>query len=184
MRRIMMAAVASLMALAGLGFPTGAGEKGKVSTPFNGKDLTGWKLRGDNAKQSKWKVDIAEVDPSNPTQLQLAPIASDNKGLQMVNTAGGGLYGAAAPRVNAARKPGEWQKFVIEFQAPRFEGGKKTSNARFLKVTLNDQVIHENVEMKGPTPSGVTGKEAPTGPLMFQGDHGPVAYRNIRIITK
>ncbi|MFP6881521.1 MAG: hypothetical protein VCA34_11250 [Roseibacillus sp.] len=29
--------------------------------------------------------------------------------------------------------------------------------------------------------SGVTGREAATGPIMFQGDHGPVAYRNINI---
>ena len=96
----------------------------------------------------------------------------------------GGLYGASAPKVNAAKAPGEWQKFVIEFQAPRFEGEKKTANAKFLKVTLNGQVIHENVEMKGPTPSGVSGKEAATGPLMFQGDHGPVAYRNIKITPR
>ena len=93
----------------------------------------------------------------------------------------GGLYGAQAPRSNASRAPGEWQRMVIEFQAPRFQNGQKTTNAKFLKVTLNGQVIHENVEMKGPTPSGVTGKEAPTGPLMFQGDHGPVAYRNLRV---
>jgi len=93
----------------------------------------------------------------------------------------GGLYGASAPKVNACGKPGEWQKFVIEFQAPRFEGTKKTANARFVKVTLNGQDIHENVEMKGPTPSGVTGKEAAEGPIMFQGDHGPVAYRNLKI---
>jgi hypothetical protein len=93
----------------------------------------------------------------------------------------GGLYGASAPRVNASKAPGEWQKFVIEYQAPRFEGTRKVGNMKFLKVVLNDQLIHENVEMKGPTPSGVTGKEAPTGPLMFQGDHGPVAFRNIRI---
>lgn len=96
----------------------------------------------------------------------------------------GGLYGAQAPRTNASRAPGEWQRMVIEFQAPRFQNGQKTQNAKFLKVTLNDQVIHENVEMKGPTPSGVTGKEAPTGPLMFQGDHGPVAYRNIKVIPR
>src|SRR5262249_40585859 len=74
----------------------------------------------------------------------------------------GGLYGAAAPKLNASRKPGEWQRFVIEFQAPRFTDGKKTANAKFLKITLNGEVIHENVEMKGPTPSGVTGKEGPT----------------------
>ena len=96
----------------------------------------------------------------------------------------GALYSAAAPKVNASKKPGEWQKFVIEFQAPKFEGTKKVSNAKFIKVTLNDVVLHENVEMKGPTPSGVTGKEAAEGPIMFQGDHGPVAYRNIKITPK
>lgn len=93
----------------------------------------------------------------------------------------GGLYNAAAPRVNAAKPPGQWQKFVIEFQAPKFKNGKKVSNAVFKKVTLNGKVIHENVELKGPTPGGVTGKEAPTGPLMFQGNHGAVAYRNIKV---
>jgi hypothetical protein len=96
----------------------------------------------------------------------------------------GGLYGAAAPRVNAARQPGEWQKFVIDFQAPRFEDKKKLSNAKFLRVVLNDQVIHENVEMKGPTPGGLTHKEATVGPLMFQGNHGAVAIRNIKITLK
>jgi hypothetical protein len=95
----------------------------------------------------------------------------------------GGLYGAAAPKTNAAKAPGQWQKFVIEFQAPRFEGDEKVANAVFKKITLNDVVIHENVEMSGPTPSGVTGKEAPTGPLMFQGDHGPVSLRNLVIRT-
>ena len=96
----------------------------------------------------------------------------------------GGLYGAAAPRVNAARKPGEWQTLAIEFEAPKFDGEKKVANARFVKVTLNGQVIHENVEMKGPTPGGLTGKEAPTGPLLFQGDHGPVAFRNIKVTPR
>lgn len=93
----------------------------------------------------------------------------------------GGLYGAAAPRKNAAKAPGEWQTLEIVFQAPKFEGDKKVANAKFVKVTLNGEVIHENVEMKGPTPSGISGKEAATGPLMFQGDHGPVAFRNIKI---
>ena len=93
----------------------------------------------------------------------------------------GALYSAAAPKVNAAKKPGEWQKFEIDFRAPRFEDGKKVSNARFVKVVLNGTVLHENVEMKGPTPGGLTGKEAPTGPLMLQGDHGAVAYRNLKV---
>ncbi len=97
----------------------------------------------------------------------------------------GALYGAAPPRVNATKKPGEWNKFVIDYRAPRFnEQGEKIANAKFVKITLNGQTLHENVEMKGPTPTGVSGKEAPKGPLMFQGDHGPVAYRNLRIIPR
>jgi len=92
----------------------------------------------------------------------------------------GGIYGAAAPRVNACKKPGEWQKYVIEFQAPRFDAsGQKTENAKFLKVELNGQVLHENVVMSGPTGGALTSREAATGPIMFQGNHGPVAYRNI-----
>jgi hypothetical protein len=98
----------------------------------------------------------------------------------------GALYSAAAPKKNVAKKPGEWQKFVIDFQAPKFDAltGKKTANAKFVKVTLNGEVLHENVEMKQQTPGGLTGKEAETGPLMFQGDHGPVAFRNIKITSK
>jgi hypothetical protein len=93
----------------------------------------------------------------------------------------GALYSAAAPKVNAAKKPGEWQKFEIDFRAPKFDGGKKVANATFVKVVLNGTVLHENVEMKGATPGGLTGKEAATGPLMFQGDHGAVAFKNVRV---
>ena len=95
----------------------------------------------------------------------------------------GGIYGKTSPAVNAAKEPGQWQKFVIEFKAPRFADGKKVANARFRKITLNGKVIHEDVEMRKQTPGGVTGREAPEGPLMFQGNHGIVAYRNIKIIV-
>lgn len=94
----------------------------------------------------------------------------------------GAVYSAAVPKVNASRKPGEWQKFVIDFAAPQFDSaGSKTANARFLKVELNGKILHEDLEMKGPTPGGVAGREMVKGPLMFQGNHGAVAFRNIRI---
>ena len=96
----------------------------------------------------------------------------------------GGIYSTAAPKTNAAKKPGEWQSFVIDFRAPRFKDGKKTANARFVKVTLNGTVIHENVEVKGPTPACLTGKEHAEGPLLLQGDHGPVAFRKIRLTPR
>ncbi|GAB3921247.1 hypothetical protein GCM10028804_16760 [Larkinella terrae] len=86
-----------------------------------------------------------------------------------------------APAQNASKAPGEWQHFKIVFRAPRFDkNGEKTENARFVKVLLNGVVIHENVEVTGPTRSAAFEDERPLGPLMFQGDHGPVAIRHIR----
>jgi 3-keto-disaccharide hydrolase len=86
------------------------------------------------------------------------------------------------PRVNAARAPGEWQTLDIVFKAPRFDAkGKKVTNARFIKVVLNGQVIHDNAEVKYPTGAAWVTKEFPQGPLLLQSDHGPVAFRNVRV---
>ncbi len=86
------------------------------------------------------------------------------------------------PKVNASRPPGEWQTFDVVFRGPRFDAsGKKTANARFVRVVHNGKVVHENVEVTGPTRAAGFSDEKPTGPLMLQGDHGPVAYRNIRL---
>jgi len=94
-------------------------------------------------------------------------------------------YEGRAPRVNASRAPGEWQTFDVIFRAPRFDAaGKKTANAVFVRVVHNGKVIHENQEVTGPTRAASYRDEKPAGPLMFQGDHGPVAYRNIRIIRR
>jgi hypothetical protein len=87
-----------------------------------------------------------------------------------------------SPRVNASKPPGEWQTFDVVFRAPRFDAsGKKIANARILRVTHNGKVVHENVELNGPTRGGLTDDDKPMGPLRLQGDHGPVAYRNLRI---
>jgi hypothetical protein len=84
------------------------------------------------------------------------------------------------PRVNASKAPGEWQSFDIVFRAPRFDdSGKKIENARFVKVVHNGTVIHENVEVTGPTNAAAFSDEKTKGPLMLQGDHGPVAFRNL-----
>jgi 3-keto-disaccharide hydrolase len=92
----------------------------------------------------------------------------------------GAIYGGYAPPVNASKAPGQWQQFVIEWRAPKFDkNGKKTKDAEFVKVQLNGKTLHKDLVMAKPTPGGITGKEAATGPLMFQGNHGPVAYRNI-----
>jgi hypothetical protein len=93
-------------------------------------------------------------------------------------------YEGQAPKVNASKAPGEWQTFDVIFRAPRFDtSGRKTENARFVKVVHNGQVVHENVEVTGPTRAATYENvpEKPLGPLMLQGDHGPVAYRNITL---
>jgi len=93
-------------------------------------------------------------------------------------------YDGHAPRQNASRAPGLWQHMKISFQAPRFDGnGQKISNAKVLYVWLNGVLIQDNVELAGPTRGAFDNKEAATGPLRLQGDHGPVAFRNIRITS-
>lgn len=91
-------------------------------------------------------------------------------------------YQGYAPRQKAGRAPGLWQRLEISFKAPRFdEKGNKTENAKILKVKLNGVLIHEDVELFGPTRGAVSQKEVARGPLRFQGDHGAVAFRNIKV---
>jgi len=94
----------------------------------------------------------------------------------------GAIYDETAPKVNAARKPGEWQTLFIDFRAPRFDpGGKKIENARFIRVLYNGLSVQNNVEVEGGTRAHMEIPEAARNPIMLQGDHGPVAYRHIYI---
>jgi hypothetical protein len=88
-----------------------------------------------------------------------------------------------APRVNASKAPGEWQSYDITFRAPRFKDGEKVENARFVLVVHNGVIVHENIDLPGPTRAfNAKQEETEKAPLMLQGDHGPVAYRNIRVV--
>ncbi|MDH5609807.1 MAG: DUF1080 domain-containing protein, partial [Cyclobacteriaceae bacterium] len=85
------------------------------------------------------------------------------------------------PATNAAKAPGLWQELKIMFHAPVFDDkGNKISNARFEYVDLNGIRLHANLEVPLPTGGPISKGEAATGPIMIQGDHGPVAIRNIR----
>jgi hypothetical protein len=89
--------------------------------------------------------------------------------------------GGHPPRTNVAKAPGLWQHLHVDFRAPRFnQEGEKIENARFETVSLNGVVIHRNVEVSGPTRAAAFDDESATGPLLIQGDHGPVAVKNIR----
>lgn len=102
----------------------------------------------------------------------------------------GGIYqwwedgrgvGGTAPDVNAALAPGVWQHMEIKFRAPRFnDQGQKIANARLVEVILNGKVIHADLELIHPTGGAISNEEAPQGPLRIQGDHGPVAIKNVK----
>jgi hypothetical protein len=113
----------------------------------------------------------------------------DSFGKDTITSAdGGSIYhrwidgkplGGSTAKVNASKAPGEWQSYLIQFRTPRFQGGKKTANAKFVKVVYNGKLVQENVECEGPTRSAMNIPEAATGPIMIQGDHGAVAFRKL-----
>ncbi len=57
----------------------------------------------------------------------------------------------------------------------------KISHARVVSVVWNGHVIQEDAEIGGPTRTSMPRSETARGPLMLQGDHGPVANRNVRL---
>ncbi|MES2457293.1 MAG: DUF1080 domain-containing protein [Bacteroidota bacterium] len=90
-------------------------------------------------------------------------------------------YQGYAPRQNASKAPGLWQHIKIAFKAPKFDGsGKKTENAIIVGIELNGVLIHDNIELFGAT-RGANGPEKALAPLRLQGDHGAVAFKNIKI---
>ncbi len=126
------------------------------------------------------RYEVQIFDSFGKTELKY----SDCGGLYQRDGKPGEVFGGKAPAVNASKAPGEWQSFDIAFRAPRFDAeGRKTENARFVKVVHNGQTIHENVEVDGPTRAAAFKDEKSLGPLKLQGDHGPVAFRNLRLKT-
>ncbi len=113
----------------------------------------------------------------------LNPYSGDNGGIYErwddTKPEGKKGYDGHAPRQNVSRAPGLWQHMKISFQAPKFEGGVKIANAKMISVTLNGVLIQENVELNGPTRGAIANDEVPVAALRIQGDHGPVAFRNI-----
>ena len=90
--------------------------------------------------------------------------------------------GGSAPLVNAARRPGDWQSYQVWFRAPRFDAaGVRLEPARFQRVLFNGELVQKDVDAEGPTRAHLSIAEAPQNPLMLQGDHGPVAFRNMYV---
>lgn len=94
----------------------------------------------------------------------------------------GALYNQKPPMVNASRKPGEWQTYDIFFTAPRFGEDGKVTRPAFITVLHNGVLVHNNVEVTGPTHYDrppVYAKHRDKEPLVLYYHGDPVRFRNI-----
>jgi hypothetical protein len=96
----------------------------------------------------------------------------------------GAFYSQTSPKVIASKPAGQWQTFDIFFRAPRFDtDGKVVEKAR-ATVYQNGILIHRDAEFQGPT--GIQYEqykgEASKGPIVLQGDHDTVKFRNVWIV--
>lgn len=163
---------------------------------FNGKDLNKWHASGEN----QWKV-VAGVlkSPHSGSNLitnqkfknfklhiEVKYPKGSNSGIylrgryeiQVVDSTEkepsaidfGSVYGFLPPSEMAAKGAGKWQTFDI------------TLIGRMVTVIANGEIIIYNREIPGITGGALDSHEGAPGPIMLQGDHGPISYRNISII--
>jgi hypothetical protein len=79
----------------------------------------------------------------------------------------GAIYGFLTPSEMVAKDAGEWQTLDI------------TLVGRMITLAVNGKTVITNQEIPGITGGALDSKEGEPGPLMLQGDHGPIEYRNI-----
>jgi hypothetical protein len=81
----------------------------------------------------------------------------------------GSIYGFLTPTKDAAKPAGEWQSYDI------------TLIGRRVTIVLNGETVVDDQEIPGITGGALNSNEGEPGPLMIQGDHGPITFRNIGI---
>lgn len=160
---------------------------------FSGKDLKGWKALGENQwiaeagvlkspksganlitekKFSDFKLHIEFRYPKGSNsgvylRGRYEVQVMDSKGSEPLKDNFGGVYGFISASEMAAKDAGEWQSYDI------------TLIGRMVTVVANGKQIICNQEIPGITGGALDSKEGEPGPLLIQGDHGPVEYRNI-----
>lgn len=112
-------------------------------------------------------------------RYEMQVLAHDYRDLPGVKECGA-IYNVHPPLQPVQQAREAWQSYDIIFRAPRTDaGGDKVENAR-ITLLHNGMVIHNNVEIPGPTGGHVDEDEGKPGSLMLQ-DHGgnPVSFRNV-----
>ena len=163
---------------------------------FDGEDLTGWIPQKGDA-ENLWRAENGELVNAgsganlmteakfDDFQLHIevnVPEGSnsgiylrgrheiqvqDDHGKEPFSRHMGGIYGQVTPTSNPALPAGEWQSFDV------------TLLGRWVTVVLNGTTIIDHQEIPGITGGALDANEAQPGPILLQGDHGPVKYRNI-----
>jgi hypothetical protein len=171
---------------------------------FNGKDMTGWKLRRADGNKS-WSVLPGGVlkntveKGAHGTDLVteqkfwnftvryefMTPDGSNSgfylRGRHEIQILGDYKSGQASKTCNGS---------IYNFKAPdkfvtkpggEWQSAEATIIGDRITVTLNGVKIHDNVQCNQPTGSEIDGQVNESGPIFLQGDHGTVSFRNIRI---
>ena len=95
----------------------------------------------------------------------------------------GAIYGQHPPRVNASRKPGEWQSYDILMKAPVFSENGAVEEPMRVSIFHNGLMIHEDAWVYGEV--GGPYKKHGKRPLMIQDHKGTgVSFRNLWIIAE
>ena len=81
----------------------------------------------------------------------------------------GAVYGFLEPSAIVTNGPGAWNSYDI------------TLLGRMVTIALNGQTVISNQVIPGITGGALDSDEGAPGPILLQGDHGPVEFRNIVI---
>ncbi len=98
---------------------------------------------------------------------------------------GSGIYLLGSYELQVPNLPSaEWFALDIEFSAPRFDAAfNKLENAR-LTAWLDGRLIHDDLELPGPSAGAFRQDEAPMGPLMLRDDGEPRRFRNAWVLPR
>jgi hypothetical protein len=122
-----------------------------------------------------------EIQVNNDYKVTPKIEEKDGKKIETLpNTMCGAIYGRIPPSENMGKPPMEWQSYDVIFHGSRGQGSQGTQKARVTLVWNGEKVI-DNAEIDGPTGAALDGNVTEPGPILLQGDHGRVAFRNIKI---
>lgn len=124
---------------------------------------------------------LGSTGPGTGYELQ---ILDSLRNKTYVNGQAGSVYKQYPPRVNPARRPGEWQSYDVVWTAPRFDAAGKLASPAYVTAFLNGVLVQDHVALRGETVYIGQPRYHAHGPLPIKlQDHGdpsePISFRNI-----